>query len=202
MKLILMRHGETDWNKAQRIQGSSDIRLNNNGKAQADKAANILAEQYPDIKRIYASPLLRTRETAEIIAGKLNAEYSFHDGLREITLGEWEGLTWNEVEEKYPEGFREWMNNRRYCKASKGESYNEVLIRFIAELQYIIEMHSENDTALVVTHGGVIMALKCLIHKTKFEEMLQYLLNNTCFIELQSNVLPKQTSLITAGQKL
>ena len=97
--VILIRHGETDWNVVRRFQGLSDIPLNDTGRQQAGFAKNGLDGKIIDA--IYTSPLQRAVETAEIIRGDREIPIYPTDGLREMGIGEWEGLLVSEIDEKY-----------------------------------------------------------------------------------------------------
>jgi broad specificity phosphatase PhoE len=106
-KLLLVRHGETDWNRDGRWQGGSDTRLNDLGREQA----RALAEQLDgDIDVLYSSDLARARETAEIVAAKLGLEVRLDPRLRERGFGSWEGLTMPEIEERFAESHRRWRS--------------------------------------------------------------------------------------------
>ena len=98
--VILIRHGETDWNVLHRFQGLTDIPLNDTGRQQAGFAKNGLGDM--EIDAIYTSPLQRAVETAEIIRGDREIPIYPTEGLREMGIGEWEGLLVSEIDEKYP----------------------------------------------------------------------------------------------------
>src|SRR5262245_65615545 len=100
-ELLLTRHGETDWNREHRVQGHTDVPLNENGREQA----RALAERLVDVPlaAIYASDLARARETAEIVARRLGLGVVLDPGLREKNFGSWEGLTDVEIAERFPD---------------------------------------------------------------------------------------------------
>src|SRR6266516_6109962 len=103
--LLLVRHGETDWNRDSRWQGGSDTRLNDLGREQG----RTLAEQLDgDIDVVYSSDLARARETAEIVAAKLGLEVRLDPRLRERGFGSWEGLTTTEIEERDADALARW----------------------------------------------------------------------------------------------
>jgi probable phosphoglycerate mutase len=153
--IFLARHGETDWNRDQRFQGHADPPLNDHGREQArDLAARLAAGPEP-IAAIYASTLRRARETAEIVAERLGLRVETHDGLREIDLGSWSGLTRTEVERLFPEGFRRWLD---YGPGwDDGETYEQMGERAVATLLELAARH-RNERILVVTHGGPVRA--------------------------------------------
>lgn len=107
-------------------------------------------------------------------------------GLEEINLGEWEGLSWSEVQEKFPKEYEEWYNNRRYTKSPKGESYQDMLERVLTVIYKII---NENcDDVAIVTHSAVIMCLQCYLINTPFNEMMKFKTDNTTIREFNSEV--------------
>lgn len=192
MKLFFIRHGQTDWNIAGRIQGSTEIPLNETGIAQAEELSkNVLALNYK-ISKIYSSKQKRAMKTAQILSEATNVDYILQEGLEEICLGEWEGLNWEEVNDKYPVELEEWNKNHRYSKSHKGESYQELLDRVLAAIQHIINENNEN--VAIVTHGAVIMCLRCYITNTSFDDIMKFRIKNASITEIDSKLL--ETSLI------
>ena len=193
MKLYLTRHGETDWNLQRRIQGSTDTDLNENGRRQAVQLAEKLraSNTPPDI--IYTSGLKRARETAEIAAIRLQIPCLLHPGLEEIGFGLWEGLTWEQVEERYPELYHIWHTDRRYGHPPEGESYQDLLDRVVPTLQDIVKKEGGSGSdrrILIVTHSAVIMSLLSHLNRTPFHEMVKrYRTQNTQIIELDAKRL-------------
>src|SRR5205807_6477394 len=108
--LLLVRHGETDWNRDGRWQGHSDTRLNERGREQARE----LAGQIDGVDVIYSSDLARARETAEILAAELGIEVHVDQRLRERGFGAWEGLTSTEIEDRDAESHRRWRAGEGY----------------------------------------------------------------------------------------
>ena len=84
-------------------------------------------------------------------------DYEIKDGLEEINLGEWEGLSWREAQDTYPQEFDQWLKNRKYTKPPKGESYQEMIDRVLSALNKILR--ETNEDAVIVTHSAVIMCL-------------------------------------------
>jgi broad specificity phosphatase PhoE len=142
--LLLARHGETDWNRELRIQGSSDIALNELGLEQARALARELAEV--ELDAIYASDLLRARATAEAVAAVHELEVRLDARLRERSFGSWEGLTREDVA-AFPPGSRH-----------DGESDEEVRARVLAAVEEIAAAHPGRQV-LVVSHGGALNTL-------------------------------------------
>src|SRR5437764_266405 len=135
--MLLVRHGETDWNRERRYQGHADRPLNETGREQAEALAEELAGERIDV--VYTSDLLRARETAEIVAARLGADVVALRELREIDVGEWEGLTWPEIEERFPEGARRWHEHGFGWEA--GETYDQLGERVVAALRRIAADH-------------------------------------------------------------
>jgi broad specificity phosphatase PhoE len=142
--LLLARHGETDWNREFRIQGSSDIELNELGRQQAQ----FLAQELTDVEldAIYASDLSRARETAAAVAATHGLEVNLDARLRERSFGSWEGLTREDIE-AFPQGSRH-----------DGESDDEVRERMLEAVQAIADAHP-GEQVLVVSHGGALNTL-------------------------------------------
>lgn len=193
MKVLLVRHGETDWNVKKKIQGSTDIPLNEVGREQAGRLAEELLCKRDEIEGIYTSCLSRASETAEIIAKRLNKECFVLKGVEEINFGLWEGLSWEQVEEGFPREYQVWRENRRYQKPPRGESYQELLERVVPALQKLLrekEESQETRDVVVVTHSADIMSLLSFLNDTPFHEMVKrYKTANTAVIELESEIL-------------
>lgn len=186
MNLIITRHGETDWNVQKRAQGSRDIPLNETGLQQAYTLAQKL-KQGPQPTKIYTSKQLRAKVTAQIVAKELEIPYEEVEGLEEMNLGLWEGLSWPQIEAQYPAEFERWINNRRYEPAPQGESYQDTLERVLPAINVILKCGQEN--VLIVTHSAIIMALMAYLNGTPFETMRQqYTLGNAEVMELNSAV--------------
>lgn len=173
MTFYFVRHGETDWNVKKKIQGSTDIPLNENGLRQAAELAEALLKRKQagllDAVCVYTSPQKRAVQTAQAAAEALDIPCRTEDGLREMNLGDWEGANWQVIEEQQPEVYHYWNTHRRYTHTPHGESYNEVLARTLLALSDILERESRD--VLVVTHSAVLMALRCYLAGLPFEEM-------------------------------
>ena len=171
MKLLLARHGETDWNVRSWIQGSTDIPLNGRGKEQARQLAESLVHRQPHIGAIYSSGLERARQTAAVVSWLMEVPYKVEPGLEEFNLGSWEGKTWKQVRSVYTKEYENWHQNRRYTRIPKGESYQDLLDRLVPALRRIAE-REQSDT-LIVTHSACIMTLFSYINDTPFEDMVK-----------------------------
>jgi len=149
----MARHGETDWNRESRFQGHADTPLNESGREQARGLAERLAGE--KIDAIYASPLSRARETAEIVGRRLGLGIETAEGLREVDVGSWSGLTRTQIEERFPEGFRRWLQFDHGW--DDGESYEALGARVLLTLREIAGRHPRKRV-LVVSHGGPMRA--------------------------------------------
>ncbi|MDD3888403.1 MAG: alpha-ribazole phosphatase [Syntrophomonadaceae bacterium] len=164
MKMILVRHGQTEWNSLQKYQGHTDVQLNELGRQQAYRIGEYLKD-HETVEALYASDLSRTRETAEIIGHKVNLPVITDTRLRELLFGIWEGLTFSEVYQQYREEFEYWYDNTSEFRVPEGESFNELLIRSMQALREIADRHT--GTVVVATHGGVVRALLYHLQLTK-----------------------------------
>lgn len=189
MILYLIRHGQTDWNVMGRIQGSYDSELNETGVKQAEALSSHVLESNIVFSKIYSSKQKRALQTAQILSDATSLECIPVDGLEEVRFGEWEGLTWDEVREKYSKEFDEWFKDRRYTKSPSGESNQELVERVILALKDIIEQ--SNEDVAIVTHGAVIMCLQCYLTNTPFEEMLKFKAENATITKIDSSMIMK-----------
>ncbi|MBI4971926.1 MAG: alpha-ribazole phosphatase [Candidatus Omnitrophica bacterium] len=153
-KIILVRHGLTDFLAAGRYQGHSDPPLNAEGRRQIENSAPRFSGEKPEI--IFCSVLQRARESAEILNRELNLEIHEDVRLREMSFGDWEGRTYDEIIEKFPEAFEWWNKDLTNFRPSGGESLTELVSR-VHEFYEAIKNRSEEVVA-VVAHGGVIRA--------------------------------------------
>lgn len=151
--VYLTRHGESDWNAANRFQGHSDRPLTDLGRRQAEALAEVVAQE--NVDAIYSSPLIRALETARIVAARTGLEVTELDGLREVDTGSWSGLSRAEVQERFPEGFERWIAGGSGWE--DGETYEEMGERVLGAIRAIAAAHP-NGRVLVVSHGGPIRA--------------------------------------------
>jgi probable phosphoglycerate mutase len=149
--IVLIRHGETDWNRDNRFQGHADPPLNDAGRAQARAlAADLRGERFA---ALYTSPLRRAAETAAILAAELGLESVPDDALKEVDVGSWSGLTREDVEARFPDGYTRWLEYGHGW--DDGETYDELGTRVLSGL-LAITAHHDSAKVLAVTHGGPI----------------------------------------------
>ena len=161
-RIILVRHGETDWNKEGRFQGQIDIPLNETGKNQAQKASNFLKSI--DFNKAYSSSMSRPLETAKIILGKKsNLSILKIDELSEISHGLWEGKLEKEIKTTWPEMLKKWHQEPENVIMPEGESIEDVSKRSLNAWQNICKNQNKDDVTLVVAHDAVNKTLICNI---------------------------------------
>ena len=157
MRLILVRHGESEWNRTGRYQGQEDAPLSGLGLQQAQALANRLRNE--KIDAIYASPLQRARKTAEAISQfHPNTPFVEDRALFEIHHGAWQGLLASEVRERYPDLLEEWRTYPTRCQMPGGESFSNILKRTLNFRERVCSQHSEGSV-LISTHDVVIKIL-------------------------------------------
>ena len=159
MKRILTRHGQTDWNAAQRFQGQSDVPLNEAGIQQATALADRLSRE--QIDHIYTSDLQRAHETARLIAVHHTCEIYTDPRLREMNFGAWEGLTYAEIKKNNPAILAVWEADILTTSAPNGETLNQLSARVQSMLNDLRAQHAD-QTVLIVAHGGPLQVLLCL----------------------------------------
>jgi len=170
-RLIFLRHGETAFNAENRLQGQLDIPLNARGREQARTVGRTIGARIkPEIERLeaaaafIASPLERARETMEIARDAIGLparSYRLDPALKELTFGDWEGLTWPEIAARDPKGVRARSQDKWSFVPPGGESYAMLAERVRAWLGGL------SGDALIVSHGGVARALMTLIAGVK-----------------------------------
>jgi 2,3-bisphosphoglycerate-dependent phosphoglycerate mutase len=152
-ELILIRHGETDWNRAQRFQGQIDVPLNDRGLAQAQRLAHRLAHE--PVELLYVSDLLRTRQTAQPASDRLELVPSLCPGLREQSFGMLEGMSASEIIERHPLEWAGWTRFDPDYAPPGGESTRSFHKRVVTEVVGIAQRHP-GRTIAIFTHGGVL----------------------------------------------
>lgn len=152
-RLIFIRHGESTWNRDRRIQGQLDPPLSELGQEQARAVARRLASRPVDA--LYTSDLLRASQTAEQIALSTGLAAAPMQELREIFLGEWEGLQSDDIAKRFPAEWAAWIREPSWDIVPGGEGAEVFEQRVDSALEQLFERHPQGD-AIVVTHGGVI----------------------------------------------
>jgi broad specificity phosphatase PhoE len=154
--ILLARHGETDWNRERRWQGLSDLSLTERGREQAAALAEQL-EAVP-LSAVYASDLRRAYETALVVADRKGLPVTPMRDLREVDVGSWTGLSYDEVKDRFPDAYTQ-MRARTGKGWEGGETYEEMGRRVLQAIRRIAAEHA-GDAVLVVTHSGPIRAVR------------------------------------------
>ena len=160
MKLHLVRHGETEWNKLGRFQGQQDIALNPRGLAQAKETARAMADD--GVIALYSSPLQRTMQVANEISRLTSVPVVPLPGVKELNLGALEGVTGEEMRTIWPDVYSAWSQDPGTLSMPKGESLSQLQDRAWRSLQEVEKAHSGDDVIVVVSHN---FAIRTMIHK-------------------------------------
>ena len=174
MRLILVRHGITNWNEVEKCQGISDIPLNQNGIAQAEKLAYSLRNEKLDV--IYSSNLQRAYLTAKKIADYHSLEVKIDNRFREMNQGQFEGLNFSYIREKYPNILKKWRECPETLTIPGGESLLAVQNRaYEAILKLKKKYNSKN--VLIVSHNLTIIALLCKFSGKSLSNFRDYMVD-------------------------
>ena len=163
----LVRHGETEWNDQGRIQGHTDVPLNDRGRRQISLLAERLSGR--SFSAVYASDLSRARESARVLVGCRGVPVHTDAGLREFDYGRWEGLTVKEAEEENPRVFEELIHSGdKGFAAPGGEDTGQLVERVGRFCERVSRRHDHGEDLLIVAHAGSIRALVlCLLELEK-----------------------------------
>ncbi len=168
MRILLLRHGETDWNLQGRCQGITDLDLNDRGKRQAmDVAAHLSTEK---IDAIYSSDLKRALHTAEIIRRSHDLDVTADSDFRELNHGELEGLTFTDIRSFYPDFLTRWRSEPARLIVPGGERLVDVEQRVWKGIERIVSSHSSDEKVVVVSHNFPILAILCRITGTPLNQ--------------------------------
>jgi alpha-ribazole phosphatase len=172
IRLLLARHGPTDWNATGHYQGHQDIALSAVGRHQAERLATCLAKE--PIEAIYASDLQRTTATAVAAADRCHAPITPDGRLRELHFGDWEGLTYNEIRQRYYFWHAAWQADPAQTAPPNGETLVQLAERVGTFLAELLVDFLRSRTILIVGHRGSLQVLLCLAlglpvsHRHKF----------------------------------
>jgi alpha-ribazole phosphatase/probable phosphoglycerate mutase len=176
--LYLIRHGATEGSETKRYKGSIDVPLSENGQRQMEQVAKYLNRPYKSdtayngLNAVYTSPLSRALKSAEIIAEPHGLKPIVIEGLRERSFGIWEGMTFTEIKEKYPQEFEAWAGNPLRYSPVDGESTVEVRERAVKAVDSLLSNHNSEHIA-VVAHGGVNRIILCHIMGIPLENIFR-----------------------------
>ncbi len=151
--IVLVRHGQTAWNREERFRGHADIPLDETGFAQAKAVSKRIASQWkPDA--IYAGPLLRTIQTAEPTAKLFNLPVQSEPGLIDVNCGDWQGLTPDEVRQRWPNEFDIYLHSPRKFRFPGGESLEAARLRAFQRVHELTQEHL-GETVMLVSHTAL-----------------------------------------------
>jgi broad specificity phosphatase PhoE len=176
MRLLLARHGESLWNAERRFQGATDVALSPRGRAQAEALARGLRGYR--VRAAYTSPFKRALETAELALTGTGVPVVVLDELRELSLGDWEGCTVDEVRARDGDPYVAWLRTPHDCPPPGAEPLPVVSARVRAAVDRIAQAHPDGDDVLVVAHGGVISVYACHLLGCSFNHLWRLRVDN------------------------
>jgi broad specificity phosphatase PhoE len=194
VRLLLARHGESMWNAERRFQGSTDVPLSARGRAQAQALTRGLRPYR--VRAAYASPFRRARETAELALQGTGVPVVVLDELRELSLGQWEGCTVEEIRARDGDPYVAWLRAPHDCPPPGSEPLPVVSERVRAAVDRIAAAHPNGDDVLVVAHGGVISVYACHLLGCSFNSLWRLRVDNASLTVVRP---PRLVSLNETG---
>lgn len=187
--LLLIRHGETEWNLEGKYTGHADIPLNETGRLQAKEVARTVAQGAIDA--IFSSDLMRALETAAIVAGKCKSKANIQTDprLREINQGVWEGMHFDDIKSKFATEFAARQADPLGVSAPGGETVGEVRKRVLESLRDICEQYP-NGRVVVVAHGLALAIVRCSLLKHPIQDVWSFIPPNAEVIEMMNKKEP------------
>lgn len=174
-ELILIRHGETDWNNEGRYQGQSDVPLNATGQKQAEDLAQMLRHETLDA--IFSSDLARAQQTAQILSDMNGASLFLDSRLREIDQGEWEGMLFDDIRRRYIKAFEKRLRDPLQVAPPGGETVGQVRERVLEAINEIINRYPHGLVA-VVSHGLSLAVVKVHFNNLAIDTVWDYIPQN------------------------
>ena len=159
-RFILIRHGQTEWNRMERFRGRAELALDDTGIRQAEAAAERLSGW--QIVAVYSSPLRRALMTAQVLASRLGLAVQPLDGLIDIDFGDWQGLSGKEAAAQDGYLYRQWLERPHEVRFPHGESLQDVRQRITAAIDSLVKNHGE-QTVVLVSHNVVCRVLLCVV---------------------------------------
>lgn len=179
--LVLIRHGQTEWNAIGRWQGQADPPLNETGRTQAHETALELRGQ--GIDALISSDLRRARQTAEIIGETLGLEVELEPRLREVNLGKWQGLYSDEIRARWPEEMRLWLERPLATRPPDGESIHELADRVLAAVNELAARCADQRVGLV-THELPIAIIVTRVDGIPLDQLRAHMPPNAAWREV------------------
>ena len=199
MRLLLARHGQSLWNEVRRFQGGTDVALSTLGRRQAEALGRAVRGRR--LATAYVSPMQRAFETATIALEGTGVPIVPVDELRELSLGEWEGCTVDEVSAREGDPYRRWVRAPLDCPPPGGEALPEASRRVLHAIDRIAAAHPNGDDVLIVAHGGVISVYACHLFGCSFNTLWRLRVDNCGLttVEPPRIVTLNDTSHLAAG---
>lgn len=180
--IYLVRHGESEANLNSRYCGITDVELSLKGREEAVTAGNNLKNY--EIEYVYSSPLIRARNTAEIICNSNSIDINkiiIEACLIEVNFGLFENLTWDEIREQYREESDKWIHNKQKYKFPEGDSYADIIKRISDFVDNV------PDNSLIVTHFGVMQSVLLYLNIADDTTLWDYTINNCDIVVIDKN---------------
>jgi probable phosphoglycerate mutase len=147
-RVILVRHGQTEWNRVERFRGRADVPLNATGLAQAEATGRRIAAEWQPVA-VYSSPLSRAVKTAEATAKHFHLDVQIQPGLADIDYGQWQGLTSDEARERWPDVHRAWYHTPHLARIPGGETLDDLRERGMTTVNELAARHADQTIVLV-----------------------------------------------------
>ena len=203
-RIVLVRHGETEWNRVERFRGRADVPLNQTGIAQAEATARRIEKGW-EVTAVYASPLVRALRTAEAIAQQFTLDVQVHPGLIDIDYGAWQGRSPDEVRREQPELIDAWYRTPQAARIPSGESLDDLRVRCSEAVREVVTNHPDRTVVLVahtVVNRVILLAVMglgndrfwhlrqdpCAINEIEAagDQFTLVSMNDTCHLQLTS----------------
>jgi broad specificity phosphatase PhoE len=176
MKIQLIRHCETEWNRLERCQGISDIELNNNGIEQSILLKNFYLDKHIDL--IFSSDLKRTMQTTLEINKNLKSNIIQTEELREMDQGDFEGLSFSYIRKNFASQLLEWRNNPKKFRIPNGETLGEVQDRALAFMESLFIKYKSFKNIIIVSHNLVIASILCYYSNRDLKDFADFTLDS------------------------
>ena len=196
-RLVLVRHGETDWNRQRRFQGQINIPLNDSGRSQAEATGIFLADIRFD--RAFSSAMTRSKQTAEIILkSQPGVKLTLMQELIEINHGLWEGRLEHEVAENWPDLLLAWKTTPEHTQMPRGETIQDLWKRSVSCWREIVNSLSSSETALVVAHDAVNKTILCELFGLSPADIWVIKQGNGGITVVDMPMAPKQATVVSS----
>ena len=198
-RLVVVRHGRTEWNATGRFQGQADVPLDELGRAQAAAMAKAVAVHEPSV--IWSSDLSRARGTAQAVADLVEVPVQIDPAFREIFTGDWEGLTGDQVRERWPTDWERWHAGEDLVRSGGAETRAQAGVRFGTALAPVAEAVPHGGCAVVVGHGTAIRT--GIAHFVGFAEGSEWLfgsIRNCHWVTLTARGAAAETATVPVGR--